>query len=116
MGWTQLSSSYASLLSAVLSIEHVQVALFVTVITAFQTPVSQNLSPNPADVTNRVLNNLTAMVFEIAMLNGLKVPLGLSQPEPFRPDRIDQVLTLLWYSALPMSVCLAQYYRVNSSN
>ena len=75
-----------------------------TVITAFQSPVSQNLSPNPADLTNIILSNLTVLVYEVALLNGLNVPSKLPQIEPFRPDRTDQIVTLFWYTALLLSV------------
>lgn len=81
-----------------------KVGLFVAIITAFQVPVSQNLSANPADLTNVILGNLTSIVYEIALLNGMKVPVSLPQPVPFKPARSDEIVTFLWYSALILSV------------
>ena len=75
-----------------------------TVITAFQVPVSQNLVQNPADLTNDILTNVTIIIYEIAILNGLKVPVELLPPAAFEPARSDEIVTLLWYSALLLSV------------
>ena len=83
-----------------------QVALFVTVVTTFQGPVSQNLTANPADTTNELLNNLTTIIYDIAILNGLKAPVDLPGPAPFKRSQSDEILTLLCYSALILSVCL----------
>ena len=88
---------------------NIQVALFVTIITTFQSPVSQNLSPGPTDTTNALLGNLTMLVYEIAMLNGLQVPNRPHEPEPFSPDLTDQIVTMFWYSSLLFSVGFLRY-------
>ena len=89
-----------------------QVALFVTIITTFQSPVSQNLSPGPTDTTNGILGNLTILVYEIAMLNGMQVPNRPPQPEPCSPDLTDQFVTMFWYSSLLFSVGFRRYFIV----
>lgn len=81
-----------------------KVGLFVSIISSFLVPVSQNLSQNPADLTNEILSNLTSIVYEIALLNGLEVPAKLPQPKPFKPAHPDEVVTFFWYSALIISV------------
>lgn len=90
-----------------------KVGLFVAIITAFQVPVSQNLSANPADLTNTILNNLTSIVYDIAVLNGLKAPAQLPQPVPFKPARSDEIVTFFWYSALILAV---YYFRTFSNH
>ena len=90
-------------------VDNIQVALFVTIITTFQSPVSQNLSPGPTDTTNAILGNLTMLVYEIAMLNGLQVPNRPAEPEPFSPDLTDQIVTMFWYSSLLFSVGFRWY-------
>lgn len=81
-----------------------QVALFVTVVTAFQVPVSQSLSQDPADLTNSILTNLTSVIVQISALNGLTVPAAFAQPEAFTPSWTNQVISFLWYTSLVLSV------------
>ena len=100
--------------SALTIVAHsIQVALFVTIITTFQSPVSQNLSPGPTDTTNAILGNLTMLVYEIAMLNGLQVPNRPPDPEPFSPDLTDQIVTMFWYSSLLFSVGFRRFLELN---
>lgn len=86
-----------------------------TVVFAFQGPVSQNLVQNPADLTNEILNNLTTILYEISALNGLKVPISLPPPAPFKPARSDEILSMLWYISLNTSVrmLLSKFALVN---
>lgn len=88
-----------------------QVALFVTIVTAFLGPTLLKLSQDPADVTNDLLRNLTMIVYETSVLNGLRVPENVPQPMPFKPDRSDEILTLLWFASLLLSVCGKSYPR-----
>ena len=84
------------------------------IISAFQVPVSQNLSANPADLTNVILNNLTTIMYDIAALNGMKVPVSLPQPVPFKPARSDEIVTFLWYSALTFSVSVHENFFIGA--
>ena len=75
-----------------------------TVITTFQSPVSENLTPDPLDLTNEMLANLTSIIYGIAATNGLHVPTKLAQPTPFVPAQSDEIVTMFWSSALLLSV------------
>ena len=90
-----------------------QVGLFVTIITAFLIPVLQNLSPDPSDLTNDILVNLTTVVYEIAIMNGLKVPSNLTRPSPFQASLSDEIVSLLWYLALLLSVRSSYHLKHN---
>ena len=68
--------------------------------------------PVPTDTTKAILGNLTMLVYEIAMLNGMQVPGRPPQPEPFSPDLTDQIVTMLWYSSLLFSVGSPRYFNV----
>ena len=75
-----------------------------TIVTAFLLPVSQSLVQDPADVTNELLRNLTTIVYQTSLMNGMRVPEDLSQATPFTPARSDEITALLWYTSLIMSV------------
>lgn len=78
-----------------------QIALFVTVITAFQTPVIQSLSQDPGDRTNQLL---AALIGQVAAISGTQVPREVQTPPPFEPDSATQIISLFWSIALVLSV------------
>lgn len=75
-----------------------------TIVTAFQAPVTDNLTRDPLEITNHVLNNLSTIVFQLALLNGLKVPNDLPELDAFKPKISDQIITLFYYTSLILSV------------
>jgi hypothetical protein len=81
-----------------------QIALFVTVITAFLAPVVQTLSENPVDRTNALLANLTELWLESNRLNNLVVPINITQPTPFIPAKSTMIVYLLLSLSLIISV------------
>lgn len=81
-----------------------QIALFVTVITAFQAPVLESLSPDPGDLTNELLKNLTEIWIQTARLNGLNAPTNFTEPSPFEPSTASLAVYFLWFLSLIICV------------
>ena len=79
-----------------------QIALFVAVITAFLVPALQSLN-DPTAQTNALLMNLTSVIVQIAVLNGVRVPQA-TQPDESQSDTPSGILSFLWTTSLVLSV------------
>ena len=83
-----------------------QIALFVAVITAFLVPALQSLN-DPTAQTNALLMNLTSVIVQIAVLNGVRVPQA-KQPEESQSDTPSGILSFLWTTSLVLSVSFSR--------
>ena len=72
------------------------------VITAFLVPALQSLD-DPADQTNDLLHNLTAVILQLAELNGMQVAQTASVREETQ-NTSNEILSFLWTMSLVLAV------------
>ncbi|KZS91404.1 hypothetical protein SISNIDRAFT_413960 [Sistotremastrum niveocremeum HHB9708] len=79
------------------------IALFSAIVTAFLLATLNSVSPAPGQGTEPLLKNLTEIIYQIALMNGMNTP-NVSAPVAFVPAASDEIAAAFWYGSLILSV------------